>query len=224
MSTLIHRVAAIQVEMLHIQFRKKKIFEDQKRLATKDNSNISPRESLKVNYGAVYNTIDMIITFEHLYQLFNQIFATPELKDNFDEDLVKILGDARKTAQKWVSVRNKIGGHIDIEVAEAFCKQNNYKGVFLSDDLEADVTVLNMLLIFSAINEVKDKNKLFERDLDLKKYGINNEMKMFVEKLNEDWELVFSYFKPMMEFLYKLGKKEKLLATIPSERNGVVVD
>ena len=224
MSTLTHRIAAIQVKMLHLQFRRIKICKDQELIVKNNNSNITSRESLKQNFGTIYNTIDKIISFEHLYQLINDIFATPELKNKFDKNLTEILGNARKTALKWISVRNKLGGHIDLEIAENFCKQNNYFGVFLSDDLEADVGVLNILLIVSAVNEARNKSDIFGRDLDLKKNGISGEMKIFAETLNKNWDFAFSYFVPMTEFLYKYGKEEKMLSSIPSEKSGIVVD
>lgn len=224
MSTLTHRVAAIQVKMLHLQYRMVKIYNDQEHLSNSKKSNVTPRESIKHNNGAVYSTIDMIITFEHVYQLLNDIFATPELKNKFDDEITKILGDARKTAQKWVSVRNRLGGHIDIKIVEEFCKQNNYSGVFLSNDLEADVGVLNMFMIASALNMARSKSDIIGRDLNLKKNGISTEAKLIVDVLNRDWNQVFGYFKPMMEFLYKYGKEEKELTSIPHEKLGIVFD
>ncbi len=74
MSTLTHRVAAIQVKMLHLQFRMKKIYEDQKLLNSKLPNFKIPREVIKGMNNAVYSAIDMLITFEHMFQLVNDIF------------------------------------------------------------------------------------------------------------------------------------------------------
>ena len=224
MSTLTYRVAAIQVKMLHLQFRMKKIYEDQKRLNDRKSSYKTPKTLIKGMNDAVYSSIDMLITFEHLYQLINDIFGTPELKEKFDEEMFQLLGNIRKVAMKWKPVRNKLGGHIDIEIAEAFCKKHNYFGVFLSDDLEADIGMLNMLLIESAVNVARDKSDIFGRDLDLASNGIGPEIKLFVDKLNEDWNTVYSYFEPMMRFMYKHGKQEKKDCTDPKDWKGIIVD
>lgn len=224
MSTLTHRVAAIQVKMLHLQFRMKKIYEDQKLLNSKIPSYKTPRALIKGMNNAVYSAIDMLVTFEHLFQLVNDIFGTSELKNNFDKDMFELLGNARKIAQKWKPVRNKLGGHIDLDIVEEFCEKHNYSGVFLSEDLEADISVLNMLLIESAVNAARSKSDILGRDLDLNKNGIGPEIKLFVETLNKDWNTVYGYFEPMMKFMYKIGKKEKMESTDPSEWRGIVVD
>ena len=224
MSTLTHRVAAIQMKMLHLQFRMKKIYEDQKLLNSKLPSFKTPREIIKGMNNAVYSAIDMLITFEHMFQLVNDIFNTLELKDRLDQNTIQLIGNVRKIAQKWKHVRNKLGGHIDLEIVEKFCEKHNYFGVFLSDDLEADIGMLNMLLIESAVNSVRNKSDIFGRDLDLKNNGPGPEIKLFVETLNKDWNEVFGYFKPLMKILYKLGKKEKMACTNPKDWKGIVVD
>ena len=224
MTTLTHRVAAIQVKMLHLQFRMKKIYEDQKLLNTKIPSFRTPREIIKGMNNAVYSAIDMLITFEHMFQLVNDIFNTAELKDRLDQGTIQLIGNVRKIAQKWKHVRNRLGGHIDIDVAEKFCEKHNYFGVFISDDLEADIGMLNMLLIESAVNAVRSKSDIFGRDLDLKNNGVGPEIKLFVDTLNKDWNEVFSYFEPFMKFLYNVGKKEKMECTDPKDWKGIVVD
>jgi len=224
LTTLTHRVAAIQVKMLHLQFRMKKIYEDQKFLNTKLPSFRTPREIIKGMNNAVYSAIDMLITFEHMFQLVNDIFNTAELKDRLDQGTIQLIGNVRKIAQKWKHVRNKLGGHIDIDVAEKFCEKHNYFGVFISDDLEADIGMLNMLLIESAVNAVRSKSDIFGRDLDLKNNGVEPEIKLFVDTLNKDWNEVFSYFEPFMKFLYNVGKKEKMECTDPKDWKGIVVD
>lgn len=224
MSTLTHRVAAIQVKMFHIQFRMKKIYEDQKLLNSNLPNHKTPREIIKGMNNAAYSTIDMLITFEHMFQLVNDMFNTPELKQRLDRNTIQLLGNTRKIAQKWKHVRNKLGGHIDIEIAEKFCKDHNYFGVFLSDDLETDIGMLNMLLIESAVNTARIKSDIFGRELNLKSNGIESEIKLFVETLNNDWNAVFSYFEPLMQFLYEVGKKEKMECTNPEDWKGIIVE
>ncbi len=120
-STVTARVAAIQVKMLHLQFRMKKIYQDQEALNKKLPSYKSNREIIKGMNNAVYNCIDMLVTMEYLFQLVADIFATPELRNHFNTDMYKILNKTKKITQKWKAVRNKLGGHIDIEIAEKFC-------------------------------------------------------------------------------------------------------
>jgi hypothetical protein len=166
----------------------------------------------------------MLITFEHMFQLVNDIFNTPELKQRLDQTTIQLLGDVRRIAQKWKQVRNKLGGHIDIEIVEKFCKDHNYYGVFISNDLEADIGLLNMFLIESAMNAARTKSDILGRELNLKNNGVAPEMKLFVNTLNNDWNAMFSYFEPLMKFLYEVGKKEKMGCTDPKDWKGIVVD
>ncbi len=223
MSTLTHRIAAIQVKMLHIQYRMKKIFEDQQQLVEKSSNYKNHKDTVLGLFNAVYNTLDMLITFEHLNQLFDDIFKTPEIDIKSNKELRAILGKSKQAATRWIAVRNKLGGHIDIEVVEDFCKQHNYYGVFLSDNLEVDAGVLNMLMIISAVNTARDKSDIFGRDLDLKKNG-PAEISLLVRELNKDWQVAFEYFLPMMQFLYQTGKKEKMLNTHPNDWKGIVIE
>lgn len=224
MTTITTRIAAIQLKMLHLQFRMKKIFDDQKRLNESLPPNCPPREVIKRMNNAVYSAIDMIIVFEHMFKLANEIFNTQEIKNKFDMELTKIVGTVRSISHKWKPVRNKLGGHIDLAVAEEVCKKHGYAGVFISEDLEADLGVLNMLLIESAVNSVNNQSKIFDTPLDLKTNGIAVEIKRFVDTLNKDWHQVFSYFEPLMKYLYDVGKKEKMESTHPSEWKGILKD
>jgi len=202
----------------------KKIYEDQKMLNSRLPNYKTPRELIKGMNTAVYSAIDMLITFDHMYQLVNDIFSTSELKERLDQSTIQLIGNVRKIAQKWKHVRNKLGGHIDIDVAERFCEKHNYFGVFLSDDLEADIGMLNMLLIESAVNSVRSKYDIFGRDLDFKNNGVGPEIKLFVDTLNRDWNEIFNYFEPFMKFLYDVGKKEKIECTDPGHCKGILVD
>ena len=224
LTTLTPRVASIEVKMLHLQFRMKKIFEDQKVLNSQLPKFRNNREIIKGMNNAAYSCIDMLVTMENLYQLINDIFATPEIREQFDKDMYQLLNQTKKITQKWKPVRNKLGGHIDIEIVEQFCEQHNYKGVFISNDLESDMGVLNMLMIESAVNSSRNVLDIFGRDLNLKQNGISKEIKLLVETLNKDWNTAFGYFEPMMKFLYNIGKEEKMANSHPSDLKGIVVD
>ncbi len=54
------------------------------------------------------------------------------------------------------------------------------------------------------------------------KTNLKGEVELVVNKLNEDWKVIFDYFEPMMKLLYKVGKEEKIEATLPEERVGIV--
>jgi len=214
-STLTARVAAVQFKMLHIHFRAIKIHEDQERLhqqAFTDN-----RDKIKRMRNAAYSCVDMMISMEHIVGVINDLLATPELRDKLDRDMYVVLNASKKAAEQWKPVRNRIGGHVCIEAVEEFCDEHNYRGVFLSDDLETDLGPLNILAIESALNQARKSCDIFKRDLRLME-----EMQLFIERLNQDWDIALAYFKPTMEFLYRVGKAEKLAAAHPDDVQGIV--
>lgn len=223
-TTLTARVAAIQIKIFHLQYRMKKIYKDQGRLNKPSICKQKPRKMIKSKVNAVYSIIDMLITFEHLFYLIADIFNTPELNGKLDVELRKQLGIAKDLALKWKPIRNKLGGHIDIDMVESLCEKHGFNGVFLSDDIEADISALNMLLIESAVNAVILETNIFGRKLDFNKYGISDESKLFMETLNKDWFQVFDYFGPMVDFLYKHGKKEKMENSNPDDWKGIIRD
>ena len=205
--------------MLHLQFRMKKIYQDQKVLS--EGQHRTNRDSIRGLLPAGYTFIDMLVSLEHASQLLRDIFATPELRVHCDRDTLEILNRARKTADKWRPVRNCLGGHIDIDIINDLCRRHGYLGVFLSDDLECDVAVMNMLLLESAVNSVRSKSDIIGRDLDMSR-DLASETKTLVEALNNDWQAVFGYFTPLMELMYRVGKQEKIAATHPSQHAGLV--
>ncbi len=220
-STLTYRIAALQVKMLHIQLRMRKIYEDQKIINEKMNNFKSNRELIKGSNTTIYSSIDMIITMEHLHQLVSDIFATKEITQHFDKEMYKILNSTRDITKKWKYVRNKIGGHIDMDVAEDFCEKHNFKGVFISEDLETDLSAINMLLLESAINSARKSSDIFGRDLELKN-NLAGEIGIFVNKLNSDWNTAFAYFKPLSKLMYSVGKKEKIAWAGPDNIEGII--
>ncbi len=78
-----------------------------------------------------------------------------------------------------------------------------------------------MLLLESAVNSARSKSDIIGRDLDMKG-DLATETKTLVEAINNDWQAVFGYFKPLMELMYRVGKQEKIAATHPSQRTGIV--
>lgn len=215
-STLTARVAAVQFKMLHIHFRAIKIHEEQERL--NQQTFIDNRDKIKRMRNAAYSCIDMIISMEHIVEVINDLLATPELRNKFDRDVYVVLNASKKAAEQWKPVRNRIGGHVCIEAIEEFCDKHNYRGVFLSDDLETDLGPLNILAIESALNLARQSCDIFKRDLCLME-----EMQLFVERLNQDWGVALAYFEPTMEFLYRVGKTEKFTAAQADDVKGIVI-
>ena len=218
-STLTTRVAAIQLTMLHLQFRMKKIYEDQKALV--DARPQTNRGRIRHFLPASYTFLDMLVSIQHVGRLIKDMFATPELRAHFDDETYRILNHTKKIAEKWRPVRNRLGGHIDICVAEDLCSRHGYSGVFLSDDLESDTAVLNLLLLESAMNSARSASDIIGRDLDMRS-DLGAESNVLVAAINEDWNTIFSYFAPMMRLMYRAGKEEKKASTEPSEWQGIV--
>ena len=87
------------MKMLHLQFRMKKIYQDQKVLSEAQHK--TKRNRIRGLLPAGYTFIDMLVSLEHAAQLVRDIFATPELRVHFDRDTFKILNRTRKAAEKW---------------------------------------------------------------------------------------------------------------------------
>ena len=127
-TTLTTRFAAIQLKMLHLQFRMKKIHQDQQALSAAWHK--TNRDMIRGLLPAAYTFIDMLVSLEHMAGLVRDIFATPELRNRFDRDTYEILNRTRKAAERWLPVRNCLGGHIDIKVIDELCRRHGYRGVF----------------------------------------------------------------------------------------------
>ena len=88
------------------------------------------RDRIKGMAPAIFNVMDMLVTLEHLQTLMDDIFATPELKEALEHDDIKMLGKTKDLTSRWVAVRNKLGGHIDIKIVTSICpNKSNYFGV-----------------------------------------------------------------------------------------------
>lgn len=218
-STLTSRFAAIQLTMLHLQFRMKKIHDDQAQLSKRKPK--TNRDIIRNFLPSGYSCIDMLLSFEHMAQLMSDVFATPELRQHFDRDTYTMLNHTKKLAEKWRPVRNRLGGHIDIDMVEELCVRHGFRGVFLSDDLECDLAVLNLLLLESALNAARSSSDILGRDLEMKR-DLMGETKLLVDTINDDWNSIYEYFKPLMELMYRAGKQEKIAVTPPANRGGIV--
>lgn len=203
--------------MLHIQYRALKIAEDNDRVVASPPKN--PREGVKATKNAAYSFIDTMICMEHVVGLIDDIFATEELRQPMERDIYTVLNASKKAAEKWKPVRNRVGGHLSIEAFEAFCDQHNYKGVFISDDLEADLCALNLLAIGAAINDARTTCDIFRRDIQ-----IMDDIALVSQTLTEDCKTAIRYFDPVSRYLYRIGKDEKLAAAHPHDLKGIVRD
>ena len=218
-TSLTYRFAAIQIKMWHIQFRMKKIHEDQKLINQKTFS--TNRERIKGSMLSTYSVVDMLISFEHLENLMGNIFTTKAISTKLTPDDKKIIGKTKNITGRWNAVRNLLGGHLDLEIIIDTCKKHEFRGTLLSDDLETDIAVYNCLLLEGAINKARLKSDLFGRDLDFSK-NLIGELKVVVDKLNTDWSEAFKYFEPIANRIYAIGKAEKISVTPLEERTGLV--
>lgn len=220
-STLTPRVAALQIKAWHLLYRMKKIYEDQKALNRKRVPN-SPRPKIIRMFPAFYSVIDMIASMEHVSSFLRETRATPEIGKRLSSDQKKTLSRVENVTSKWVSVRHLLGGHIDITNVISACERHNFYGALLSDDLEPDIVVYNLLLLEAALNESGACNNLFGREIDFLKNGIPSELQIIIEKLNEDWKMAFELFPEIIRYIYAIGKAEKLAVVSPEEAKGLL--
>lgn len=122
-STLTHKFVAIQIKMWHIQFRMKQIYLNQESLNSQSFAN--NREKIKGMGPAVFSVIDMLISFEHLQTLMDDVFNTAELSNALTTEERKMIGQTKNLAARWIAVRNVLGGHIDIKIIENVCAKHN---------------------------------------------------------------------------------------------------
>jgi hypothetical protein len=108
----------------------KKIYSDQEELNNKRLSFQTNREKIKGMINSAYSLIDMVITMEHTHQLTKDLFGTKELSQYFDKDMSNLIKNVRTISERWKFVRNKLGGHIDIEMIEDMCKKIILKEYF----------------------------------------------------------------------------------------------
>jgi hypothetical protein len=183
----------------------------------------SNRAKIRGLRSASHTFVDMLVTMEHAASAFRDVFSTPVLSKNLDEELRRKLSDAMQFAEKWNAVRNKLGGHIDIDIIQSACIEHKFKGVHLSNDLETDVSAFNAILLEAAFNESGCAEKELGRRISTRDRGLAPEINVMVSKLNDDWDRVFACFPPLLAKMYEIGKSEKEAVTLPIDRRGLIV-
>lgn len=217
--TVISEISAIQVKLLYIHFKSVKINEDIQRTNSLTFSDLESPEAISRKGEIAYNLIDVIALFESYNSLIADIFQYPNIKKYLNAKLTSKLGDVQKRTAKWKYVRNKIGGHVDILPIQDFCKQYNYLGVFISNNLEADFKgVLILQMIESAINSTLSKSKLFPNELLL---TTPSDIERLILKVNEDWKPCINLFEYINKLFYRIGRKDKL-RLISKEDIGII--
>jgi len=206
--TITPEISAIQVKLMFLHFKSIKINEDIQRISSLAFSNLENPEAIKKKGEIAYSIIDIIALFESYNSFVSDIFNYKNISTYLTSNLKTSLGKIQKSTAQWKHVRNKIGGHLDIEPIQEFCDYNNYKGVFISNNLEADFKgILLLQIIESAINITLSKSKLFEDKLILTS---STGLIILIKKLNEDWKPCLDLFGEVFKLLYNIGKAEKL--------------
>lgn len=179
----------------------------------------SKPDAIKQKGEIAYDIIDIVALFENYNSLVADIFKLKLIEQKLPIILKEELNTLKKVTSKWRFVRNKIGGHIDLEPIQEFCATYNYNGVFISNHLEADFKgILLLQIIESALNMTLDNSKLFNSKLTLTN---PLDLNKFVSKMNSDWWLCLKIFESLSKFLYDIGKKEKL-KTITEKDIGII--
>ena len=207
-NTVIPEVSAIQVKLMYVHFRSIKINDDIMRINSMEFSDPTKPDAIKKKGELAYCIIDIIALFENYNSLVRNIYNYENIEKHLNRKLKSKLEIIRKITADWKHVRNKIGGHVDIKLIREFCEENNYNGVFISNEFEADFKgILILQMIESAINSTLSKSLLFDSNLKLTE---PSDLGKLVSKIMEDWKPCVNLFKDVLEFLYKIGKKDKL--------------
>lgn len=207
-NTVIPEVSAIQVKLMYVHFRSIKINDDIMRINSMEFSDPTKPDAIKKKGELAYCIIDIIALFENYNSLVRNIYNYENIEKHLNRKLKSRLEIIRKITADWKHVRNKIGGHVDIKPIREFCEENNYNGVFISNEFEADFKgILILQMIESAINSTLSKSLLFDSNLKLTE---PSDLGKLVSKIMEDWKPCVNLFKDVSEFLYKIGKKDKL--------------
>jgi len=166
--TVISEISAIQVKLLFLHFKSIKINEDIQRINSISFSDPESPEAIKKKGEIAYCIIDIIALFESYNSFVRNINNYENIAKYLKRRLRRKLENIKISTAKWKHVRNKIGGHIDIKPIQEFCETYSYKGVFISNDLEADFKgILILQMIESAINSTLNKSKLFSKKVIL---------------------------------------------------------
>jgi len=201
-------ISAIQIKLQYLHYKSLKINEEISRIRSIEFQNPASPEAIKTKGEFSFCAIDIISLFEgynsFASNVLNDKFISRKLKPNLKLQIEEI----KDLTNKWKHVRNKIGGHLDIKVIKSFCDRYNYKGVFITDYLEADFKgVILLQMIESAINNTLGKSHLFENEINLISF---EGLEIFLSKINEDWKKCFQLYYALFTFLYEIGKEEKM--------------
>ncbi|HEX9804987.1 MAG TPA: hypothetical protein VGA67_04860 [Candidatus Dojkabacteria bacterium] len=207
-TSLTSEISAIQIKLMYLHFKSVKINDSIRQNNNVQFENIESPEAIAHRGSLIYDIIDVITLFENYNSFVSDAMSTQYLSKKLNQKCREQLKEVNKVTQRWKHVRNKVGGHIDLNSIIEYCNRNNYKGIFLSNKLQADFKgVLLTQLLDAAFNSTLGKSKLFARRLDL----MNPiDMRIFIGKFNQDWKICLDLFNPLFEDLYTIGKKEKL--------------
>lgn len=207
-NSLTSEISAIQIKLHFLHFKSLKINEEIKRIRAQVFPDNTSPESIKTKGEYSFCTIDLIALFEGYHSLANNIFNNKYISENLDDTLRAKLENVKEVSGKWKLVRNKIGGHLDFNIIKSFCEKYNYRGVFITDFLEADFKgVILLQIIESAINNTLLKSQLFSDQLTLTTI---EGLETFLTKINSDWNACFMIYRDLDFLLYRLGKADKL--------------
>lgn len=198
-------ISALQIKILYLHYKSFKINSEINRLS-KEIDFYKLDLSKKIRGDLAYCAIDVISLFESYNSYTTNFFSTKICP--LDDDFKTKLGYVQKITSKWKHVRNKIGGHVDLDVIVKFCDRYDYKGIFLGRNLEVDFKAILLLkMIESAINCTLNKSKLFEAELSLTNIV---DLNKFVDKLKLDWLPCIELLNQSFEFFKKVGLQNKL--------------
>ncbi len=208
MDSITTEISGIQIKSLYLHFKTVRINESIERINSLKFKNPATPKAIAAKGEILYDVIDAITLFENYHSLCDNVLKSPILGPNLSLDLSQYLKITRKKMAQWKHVRNNLGGHLKLQVIQGICKKYNYKGVFISNHLEADFKgiLLNMML-GNAVNETLKESNLFEKEIELTNPSDLNE---FIILFMDDWKLVLTLFSRLNEFLYEIGREEKM--------------
>ena len=212
-------ISAIQIKIQYLHYKSLKINEEISRIRSLQFPNPACPEAIQTKGEFSFCAIDIISLFESYNSLVRNVLNDKFIARNLRPDLKFQLEEIKHLTDSWKHVRNKIGGHLDIKVIKSFCDRYNYKGVFITDYLEADFKgVILLQMIESAINNTLNKSHLFEKEIILISF---EGLEIFLNKINEDWKKCFQLYYSLFSFLYEICKKEKM-NQIGSNAGGII--
>jgi len=215
MDSITTEISGIQIKSLYLHFKTVRINESIERINSLKFKNPATPKAIAAKGEILYDVIDAITLFESYHSLCDNVLKSPTLGPNLSLDLSQYLKITRKKMAQWKHVRNNIGGHLKLQVIQGICEKHNYKGVFISNHLEADFKgiLLNMML-GNAVNETLEESNLFEQEIELTK---PSDLNKFINLFMNDWKLVLNLYLKLNEFLYEIGKEDKMKLIGPDD-------